>query len=219
MKTRILFSDVGELSKEEIWNREFSSATEYRKQKINRIKHEGEKRLSLGVEILLREALKEEKINLEDLSIQLDENGKPFFENHPEINFNLSHSGTKVLCIISEKKVGCDVETVKDINLMIAKKFFAKSENDLILNSENKTDLFYKIWTLKESFIKTTGLGIKQKLNSFSFYFDNSQIKINQNFDNNKYYFGTVDIENCKASFCIQNYDGEEIIIREISIK
>ena len=45
----------------------------------------------------------------------------------PDQVFNLSHSGSYVLCSIStekEAKVGCDIETIKETRMRVARRFF-----------------------------------------------------------------------------------------------
>ena len=66
--------------------------------------------------------------------------------------------------------MGADIEKVRNVNLRIAKRFFSKSECaalDAQEDSLKKRDLF-RIWTLKESFVKAVGTGMHTALNSFS---------------------------------------------------
>jgi phosphopantetheinyl transferase len=79
--------------------------------------------------------------------IEKDENGKPFFPARPDIHFSLSHSKTHVLCAIADCPVGADIETIREISPHLRDRVCAPEEN---------LD-FFKLWTLKESFIKLRG--------------------------------------------------------------
>ena len=48
--------------------------------------------------------------------LRTNENGKPIVEG---ICFNLSHSGDYVICAVSERPVGCDIEQIKEENRVI----------------------------------------------------------------------------------------------------
>ena len=135
------------------------------------------KRTVVG-EMLAREMIAEYcGIDQENILISVDERGKPFTEN-AHINFNISHSDDMVVCCISDKPVGIDVERVKPINPNIMKKLCTDSDMRYILNSEN-TDIpkllskdqqyrLYEIWTAKEAYFKCLGTGITN-LKSISF--------------------------------------------------
>jgi phosphopantetheinyl transferase len=79
--------------------------------------------------------------------IEKDENGKPFFPARPDIHFSLSHSKTHVLCAIADCPVGADIETIREISPHL---------RDRVCSPEENLD-FFKLWTLKESFIKLRG--------------------------------------------------------------
>ena len=65
---------------------------------------------------------------------------------------------------MSDKEIGCDIQQIKDINLSIADRFFTAEERKYVKCTED----FFRIWTLKESFIKAIGKGLALPLNSFS---------------------------------------------------
>lgn len=85
---------------------------------------------------------------------------------------NISHSGDYLICAYSNIKIGCDIEEKKDINYInIINRFYTNDENkiiDSIKNEKDKIDLFYDIWTKKESYIKRDGRGMEIPLDSFS---------------------------------------------------
>jgi len=106
-----------------------------------------------------------EKRNIDTNDISFEARGRPFFLEK-ETDFNISHSNNIVAVSYINKKdirVGCDIEKIKPRPMMekIARDKFTESENKYLnsnqfFNYEN----FYKLWTLKESYIKLRGLSI-----------------------------------------------------------
>ena len=145
-----------------------------RKDKIVRYRKEKDRKQSLGAGYLLKSCLDEYGINIED--IYYGENGKPEIEG---VYFNLSHSFNKVVCVISDKPIGCDIEKIGELKEKIAERFFTNSENEHLnrFSGDEKTDEFYRLWTMKESYMKMTGEGMSLPLDRVEFVFD-SNIKV-----------------------------------------
>lgn len=95
-------------------------------------------------------------------------NGKPYLKDGRAF-FNISHSGDYVVCSVSKSEIGCDVQTIGKYNPRIAERFFTVNEKLFLENSENQSDDFTRLWTLKESVLKKTGEGITGGLDSFCF--------------------------------------------------
>jgi 4'-phosphopantetheinyl transferase len=109
-----------------------------------------------------------------DVKIERDENGKPYVSNFIELYFNLSHSHNLLICVISEKQVGIDVEFIKKYTVsdkLVA--FFSNIEWAYIQSFQNKAHPFYELWTLKESYLKYLGVGLKKRLKSFEIILTN----------------------------------------------
>ena len=84
--------------------------------------------------------------NIADFEIKKEKYGKPCVYNHKNIYFNLSHSGKMVLCAISDREIGADIEyNDPEIDLNIAKNFFFNREYESIMNSEKPHDAFSNI--------------------------------------------------------------------------
>jgi 4'-phosphopantetheinyl transferase len=100
----------------------------------------------------------------------IGEFGKPFLVGHPCVQFNLSHSGTWVVCVLDKYPVGVDVEQINPVDLEISRRLFSDAEHRQIINesSAGRLEQFFNLWTLKESYIKMTGNGLSQPLNEFS---------------------------------------------------
>lgn len=132
-----------------------------RQQKIAQYKQKKSRMQSLGAGLLLNKVLKKHGIPVDTL--RTDASGKPVVEG---ICFNLSHSGTHVICAVSQKPVGCDIEEVKNAPKQIEGRAFSPEERihlkELDCDAYNRE--FYRLWTRKESFLKMKGIGIRVSL-------------------------------------------------------
>ena len=106
-------------------------------------------------------------IHTKDVAIKKNAYGKPFFPEYPFIQYNISHSGDYVVCVVHEHPVGIDVEKVQPFDLQLAKQLFTTMEYGDILCAENRSHACYDIWTIKESYVKALGKGLAIPLNSF----------------------------------------------------
>lgn len=95
--------------------------------------------------------------------------GKPFLKNHQDICFNLSHSGYGVVCGVSNKAVGVDIQEIVPFDKNIGEMFLSKSEKDYIEFLKKPDISFTEIWSLKESYVKMLGIGIDTDLKIISF--------------------------------------------------
>lgn len=187
-KVKVYIADVNELNDTKLFRQYYQECSPERKAKIDCLHFERDKKLSLGAELLLKVALQKE--GFEYGTILLGEHGKPYMEG---VCFNLSHSGDKVMCAISDHEVGCDVEKLKAFDMNIAKRFFCETEFEWI---DNQDERFCRLWTLKESFLKATGLGMKLPFHRFQMVM-NAQpegIQVIQDVMETTYYFKEYDL-------------------------
>lgn len=164
-KIRVYAASVEELKDEALFLSRYQNVSMERRKKIDQFLFKKDKMLSLAAELLLEEALR--RAGVHNWKIHYGDNGKPYIDG---LYFNLSHSGEQVMCAVSEREVGCDVEKVTDIELEIAGRFFYGTEYDRIMEQttvQGRCDMFFRLWTLKESFMKATGLGMKLPLDAF----------------------------------------------------
>lgn len=88
------------------------------------------------------------------------------------VHFNLSHTKGMVAVAVAPFELGLDVEPLdRSVNLSIAGRYFCPEEIAWLnaLPEERQGEGFLRLWTLKEAFIKATGLGLTQALDSFWF--------------------------------------------------
>lgn len=143
-----------------------------KRERVLQMKNEKSGRMSILGELLMRlAAVRELGIENENINIVKNEFGKPFLENCSDFYTSISHSGNIAACAVDTSEVGLDIELIKDANMRIAKRCFSLNEYEwlLSLREEEQNTEFYKLWTLKESYIKQQGKGFAIPLNSFSF--------------------------------------------------
>ena len=209
---KIYFLDVNKLKESFSFEEIYYKVSSYRKSKVDKLLFDKDKWLSLGAEYLLMQGLREFNIDYSQIEIGLVENNKPFFKNCPvELYFNLSHSGEMAMCVISDSDVGCDIQKVsnKEKILDVAERFFNSSEIEIIKNCKEseRNNLFYRIWVIKESYIKATGKGFKMPLKNFKIVFENDIPKayVNDILDN-RFIFKEIDVGNTnyKSAICMK---------------
>ena len=189
MKNRIYIARTEELKNDVLFGRLYSTVSRSRREKIDRMVFNKDKRLSLAAGLLLVKALRD--MGTEDYSVVYGKNGKPYLKDK-DIYFNLSHSEEAVMCAVSPCEIGCDTEKVTEIDLEIAKRFFYNKEYEMIISGRTdaeQQDMFFRLWTLKESFMKATGLGMELPLDSFGIEITADGISVRQNIGKEKYYF------------------------------
>lgn len=176
----------------DIWNS--------RKEKILSHKTPSGRKQSLGSALLLQKILLQNELEPND--IKIGKNGKPEIEG---ICFNLSHSDEYVICSTSEKPLGCDIEKIRQVKKGFETRFFTEREV-LYLNQfrEDKLNQFFRLWTMKESYMKMTSEGMSLALNRFEFSFDN-EIKVYRDGILCNCFIKEYEIPNYKISVCSED--------------
>jgi len=192
-EVKVYIAKTDALEEDHLFEALYKQVSPRRREKIDRYQNRQDKNLSLAAEHLLFYAAKD--FGLDNILIKEDENGKPYIENS-DVYFNLSHSGERVMCAMGRHKVGCDVQKIKPVDTKLAQRFFAKDEYETIMSEQNESDRtkrLVRLWTLKESFSKAVGLGLKMPLNSFCIELSND-VKVLQNVSQKDYYFKEYDL-------------------------
>ena len=204
--TKVYAANVTELEDETLYHAAYHKATDERRKKADSFRFKRDRQLSLGAELLLMEGLKDWGVNLKEIKYHYGANGKPYLAGENNFYFNLSHSKEAVVCAISSCDIGCDIEKVSDIDLKIAKRFFCKSEYEIIAScktEKSKQEMFFRLWTLKESFIKLKGMGMSIPMNSFSIKLDIDKIMVEENLGVGACYFQELILwSDYKCSIC-----------------
>jgi 4'-phosphopantetheinyl transferase len=190
----------------------YSSVSKDRQDKIDFYRFEKDKKLRAGAYLLLKKLLSEE--NITNPLFKTEKYGKAYISNFENVYFNLSHSGKMVLCAISDREVGVDIEySGPEIDLNIAKLYFYNGEYESIMNSQNPADEFFKYWVLKESYMKYTGLGMNLKLDSFEIKIGD-EIKLKNDDEGLK--FNLFNVENYKIGIA-SHYEVSNLIEYDVT--
>lgn len=135
--------------------------------KIDRKKSVVQKKQSLAGYILLYRAM-EELYNKKKFGINFNENGKPLCDF---CFFSISHSAEMVICAVSDKPIGVDIQKTKGISPREKYRFFNDRENDYVNQEPNQLSQRYvEIFSKKEAAIKMLGkaLGDAADVDTFS---------------------------------------------------
>lgn len=128
------------------------------------------KALSAASSLLLAEGLAEKGHSLSALKVEKGPYGKPFFPACKQFHFSISHSNFYAVCAVGTKPLGIDIERAESSrrdSMKLAERFFHPQEFLQLRESENRDRDFFRLWTLKESYIKFTGDGMHRPLHSF----------------------------------------------------
>ncbi|WP_294373968.1 4'-phosphopantetheinyl transferase superfamily protein [uncultured Clostridium sp.] len=100
--------------------------------------------------------------DIKELQISFNEYGKPYFRNADNFKFNISHSGRYVVCAVSEKEIGIDIQKHIDLDEGCSRLFLSKSEVEERnhLDADSKKDYEITAWVYKESYSKFKGKGL-----------------------------------------------------------
>ena len=102
----------------------------------------------------------------ERIAFKLGAHGKPAVAgDRAGVHFNLSHSGDWVaLALARDSEVGIDIEAPAGHHRMdaIAARLYGPTERTWLAaaSAERRLDTFYRLWTVREAYLKAVGIGL-----------------------------------------------------------
>ena len=135
--------------------------SEQRRALALRFRHELGQRTCAAAYLLLCEGLRKEYGITEKPQFVYGVHGKPSIAGHPDIHFNLSHCREAVVCALSDRPIGVDVESPREYKESLVCYTMNEEEQAGIRTSENSGLAFIRLWTKKEAYVKMTGQGIE----------------------------------------------------------
>ncbi len=106
--------------------------------------------------------------------IQTGENGRPCIaedgriaaEGRNLVDFNISHTRGLVVCAVNSGRVGVDAQIILPRRGGAVRRALAPREQEMLERARRERgeaeadELFARLWTLKESYVKATGAGL-----------------------------------------------------------
>ncbi|MBB3113019.1 4'-phosphopantetheinyl transferase [Paenibacillus phyllosphaerae] len=150
-----------------------------RRQRIEKFRSRADQYRSILAELLVCRVLRD-SFGLDDTDIRFCTGpyGKPYLAGKGPF-FNFSHSGEWVIAVFHHNEVGIDIEQIRPMERDMAARFFAPEENMALaeLSIEEWTPRFYRLWTMKEAYVKASGSGLRIPLHSFTFLPDQDAVE------------------------------------------
>ena len=195
------YADIRCLENETLFREKVKQLSPYRQQKIAILRNDRDRNRSLGAGLLLDHGLAVYGLQERSVEYDIGQWGKPALKYHPEICFSLSHSGDYAICTIGDRPVGNDIEHVREGRLKVANRFFAEEELAWLYEAETeeeRTGRMFRLWTMKDSFLKVIGRGMSLSLKDFVIRMDeeSGRARVRHSFDAKYYYmreYGEID--------------------------
>lgn len=160
-KPILSFFDVRAFENQTLYDRIYGEISAQRRQKVDSLRYQKDQWLSLAAGYLLEQGLKE--LGEGEYEIGYGPFGKPYLQNIPDLHFSLSHSGHYAVCVFDHRPVGVDIEQLRPVSGALLQKVCTERERRFLnaQSPEKVPEIFCRLWTAKESFMKLEGRGLQ----------------------------------------------------------
>ena len=134
--------------------------SDQRREQALKFKYELGRKTCAMAYLLLCEGLRKEYGITERPIFGYGEHGKPFIMGHPDIHFNFSHCRVGVICVIRDRPIGVDIESIREYKESLVRYTMNDREVQQIEQAEHPEVEFIRLWTMKEAVLKLSGNGI-----------------------------------------------------------
>ena len=193
-----------------------------RQKRIQNMKQEKSRKQSMGVGLLLQKVLA--LYHMQDSKVYTGEHGKPIVEG---LEFSLAHSGNIVICAVSHAPIGCDVERLRKAPNGVAERYFSDSERGYLshFSGEEYDRAFFRLWTMKESYVKMTGEGLSVPFEAYEVIVDQDNIssardccaRVLRNGDMQECHLRFVQLQGYIVSVCAEESEPVEVVMLSCS--
>ena len=159
--TALFYADSAGLERD-VFDRWLARISPFKAERLQRIKWDDAKASMTG-ELLLRYGLwKTFGIAPDTVKTAVNDLGKPYLISHPDLYFNVSHTGSRCICAVGDCPLGVDIEEVREIrHEKLANRYFTAEELASYYSLGGDENAFFTLWTRKEAFGKLTGRGLR----------------------------------------------------------
>jgi len=171
---------ISQIADEALWPRYDALLSAEERARQGRFRFAADQRRHLVTRALVRTVLSRyAPVRPQDWSFSAGPRGRPAImapAMQPPLEFNVSHSADLVLLGVSSgRALGVDVERIEGRAAETGglDRYFTAQESEalLALPPGQRRKRFFELWTLKEAYIKSRGLGLAIALDSFRFEF------------------------------------------------
>ena len=162
------------------WETALPLLSDQRREQCLKFKHEQGRKTCAAAYLLLCEGLRKEYGIEQPPVFEYGEHGKPFIVGHPEICFNMSHCREAAICVLSERPVGVDIESIHRYSESLARYTMSDAEMAQIEQAERADVEFIRLWTLKEAVLKRSGEGIRNDMKHVLDHLKDAKTVINE---------------------------------------
>jgi len=141
---------------------------------LQHIKADADKKRSMASGYLLDYMCRE--LQIDNPVYEYTKRGKPVLRD-AECSFNISHSGDYVVLAYhkGQEPIGVDIQNVCPMREGIEKRILHERE-EMPTGDEKRLRYLNRLWTVKESFVKMTGVGLACDLRTIHVDFENGTV-------------------------------------------
>ena len=121
-----------------------------RRERLLRVQEVGKQREPLCAYLILCLALRQKYGWKSIPEVALGRLGKPYFPEHPEVHFNISHSSGAVLVGVTDQEIGVDIERIRPVGQRMMTRMARVST----------AEAFFQSWVRREARAKRSGNGV-----------------------------------------------------------
>jgi len=213
------------------------------RERIRKFRYRSDAKASLIGRLLIRSWIWN-TFKSNSVTLSRTERGRPFWEGRRDIDFNVSHAGDYSVFVAAsgpDSPIGVDVMPLSDKSrekdvvefFRLMRRQFTDNEWRQIESPpdpKNRLAVFFRLWCLKESYIKAKGTGLGINLQTLSFKLNSGLLKVRLVSDTEFYLQGekvtsfqfneilvdddhccavchTEDIADCQPTLRIVNFD------------
>ena len=140
----------------------YSRLPTWRRRKCDAFRFLSDRRRSVAAWLVLRQMLSERGFDADSLSVSENAFGKPTFDSRLGLYFGLSHAGDRVMAVVGDGPVGCDVEKIAPFDEAVARQCLTDEELAKVRRASPGSDRdreFIRLWVRKEAYVKADGRG------------------------------------------------------------
>ncbi|MBQ6380384.1 MAG: 4'-phosphopantetheinyl transferase superfamily protein [Clostridia bacterium] len=155
--------NINDISEQE-YARTYALLSHEKKERVDAFRFEADRKRTLAGEWLVRELIARNcGVAPDSIEFAVHQNGKPYCKN-VQVHFNISHSADLVICALSSKPVGADIEQMRPMEQKIMRYACTAQEAEYVFQADTgsleQQKRFFKVWTAKEAYLKFLGTGL-----------------------------------------------------------